>query len=64
MLLIDSKVSGKRSVFGCISDKPGMVKFLQIAGYSEMLSGIQHKYDPEHLKRIELELSTHGGCKN
>ena len=50
-------------VQGCISDKPGMVKFLQIAGYSEMLSGIQHKYDPEHLKRIELELSTHGGSK-
>ncbi len=50
-------------VQGCISEKPGTVKFLQISGYSEMLSGIQNKYDPEHVKRIESELAAYGGRK-
>ncbi|HEY5236510.1 MAG TPA: FkbM family methyltransferase, partial [Rhabdochlamydiaceae bacterium] len=50
-------------VQGCISEKPGTVKFLQLSGYCEMLSGIQNKYDPEHVKRIDTELASHGGAK-
>jgi len=50
-------------VQGCISEKPGTVKFIQLSGYCEMLSGIQNKYDPEHVKRIDSELASHGGAK-
>jgi len=50
-------------IHGCISEKPGTVKFLQLSGYCEMLSGIQNKYDPAHEKRIETELKSHGGAK-
>jgi FkbM family methyltransferase len=50
-------------IHGCISENPGTVKFLQLSGYCEMLSGIQNKYDPAHEKRIETELKSHGGAK-
>ena len=45
----------------CISDKSEIVEFRKITGYSEMLSGIAAKYNPQHQKRIEDELKEHGG---
>jgi len=45
----------------CISGRPGTVPFLQISGYSEMLSGIIYNYDPEHRARIEQEIGQFGG---
>jgi len=46
---------------GCVTETRTKVPFLKISGYSDMLSGIIDKYDPEHLKRIEHEQAVHGG---
>lgn len=46
-----------------IDNNEGSADFLKIEGYSEMLSGLLDKYDPAHLKRIDYELSMHGGQK-
>lgn len=48
---------------GCISSSNEPAQFLAITGYSDMLSGLIEKYDPEHLKRIEDELKLYGGEK-
>jgi FkbM family methyltransferase len=45
----------------CISDNPGPVRFQKITGFSEMLSGIVDKYEPEHVQRIRGEMQEHGG---
>ena len=45
----------------CVSDAAGTVPFLKISGYSEMLSGIVEKYEPEHRERVERELKQFGG---
>lgn len=45
----------------CISEKSGEIEFLLINGYSEMLSGIQSKYNSSHMKRIKREIKIHGG---
>ena len=45
----------------CIGDSNTTVKFTQIVGYSEMLSGITNKYDGHHLERIKNEVYTNGG---
>jgi hypothetical protein len=37
------------------------VPFLKISGYSEMLSGMVEKYEPEHRERVERELKQFGG---
>jgi len=37
------------------------VTFVQITGYSEVLSGLRDTYDPQHERRIAEELTTHGG---
>ncbi|GAD18338.1 FkbM family methyltransferase [Helicobacter fennelliae] len=37
------------------------IKFLQIQGYAQMLSGILDEYDPRHLERIEHEIAEFGG---
>ena len=47
----------------CIADKEGIVKFLAIEGYSEMLSGIIDHYHPKHLERIDNYISEYGGAK-
>ena len=47
----------------CISNYNGDAQFLQLEGYTEMLSGIVDKYDKLHLKRIERELHQHGGSR-
>jgi FkbM family methyltransferase len=48
----------------CVSDAAGMVPFLKISGYSEMLSGIVEKYEPEHRERVERELKQFGGSSD
>ena len=45
----------------CVSDAAGTVPFLKISGYSEMLSGMVEKYEPEHRERVERELKQFGG---
>ena len=45
----------------CVSDVAGTVPFLKISGYSEMLSGMVEKYEPEHRERVERELKQFGG---
>lgn len=45
----------------CIGDSNDTVKFTQIVGYAEMLSGVSSKYDTRHLERIENEVSINGG---
>ena len=47
----------------CIGSDAGTVKFLVLAGYSEMLSGIIDHYHPEHLKRIDAYIAEYGGSK-
>ena len=45
----------------CIGDSNETVKFTQIVGCAEMLSGVSNKYDARHLERIEKEISLNGG---
>jgi FkbM family methyltransferase len=45
----------------CIGNDNRTVKFTQIEGYSEMLSGITEKYDKRHVDRIKNEVATLGG---
>lgn len=47
----------------CIGNENKKVKFTQIEGYSEMLSGITDKYDNRHLERITKEILAKGGIK-
>ncbi len=47
----------------CIGSENKKVKFTQIEGYSEMLSGITEKYDDRHLERINNYILTKGGTK-
>lgn len=46
-----------------ISNVNGSIKFLEIDGYSEMLSGILTEYDHRHLDRIDREIKNFGGNK-
>lgn len=45
----------------CIGDANDIVKFTQIEGYAEMLSGVSNKYDTRHLERIKNEVIKNGG---
>lgn len=47
----------------CIGNGNKTVKFTQIEGYSEMLSGISDAYSDSHLDRINREIQTKGGEK-
>jgi FkbM family methyltransferase len=47
----------------CIGDANQVVKFTQIEGYSEMLSGVSDKFDARHLERINREIESKGGKK-
>jgi len=63
---IFSKLKNNRNcicIKGCIADKNSEEEFLQVNGYSEMLSGLVNKYDPEHVKRIDYEIKKFGGSK-
>lgn len=44
-----------------ICEYDGVVEFLQITGYAQMLSGIVSMYDERHLQRIENEVKKYGG---
>ena len=46
-----------------IANSEGYADFLKIDGYAEMLSGLLDKYEPDHLKRVDCELSIYGGHK-
>ena len=48
-------------IAGAISNETGTAEFLKVAGAPEMLSGLLHDYHPEHLDRIQRELSASGG---
>ena len=48
---------------GCVADFTGKGLFLDIDGYSTMLSGLVNKYDKKHFERIEHEVRTIGGSK-
>ena len=47
----------------CIGSENKKVKFTQIEGYSEMLSGITEKYDERHIQRINNDIRIKGGVK-
>jgi FkbM family methyltransferase len=47
----------------CISDREGTAEFLEIDGRAGMLSGLVHKYDKQHLRRIDRTLKRLGGGK-
>lgn len=47
----------------CIGQPDGMVKFLVIEGYGEMLSGVLDSYAPEHMERINNIIELEGGAK-
>lgn len=47
----------------CIGSENKKVKFTQIEGYSEMLSGITEKYDVRHIERINNTILVKGGEK-
>lgn len=48
----------------CIGSENKKVKFTQIEGYSEMLSGITEKYDGRHIERINNDILIKGGKIN
>lgn len=47
----------------CIGSENTKVKFTQIEGYSEMLSGITEKYNAKHIERINNDILIKGGTK-
>ncbi len=49
------------TINGCISNSRGSVKFWEITGYSQMLSGITEHYHPNHKDRIKREIEQKGG---
>lgn len=48
----------------CISDESGDAEFLELSGYTEMLSGLVDKYDARHIARIDNEIEKFSGVKN
>lgn len=62
-IVYDKLIKNRRSVNlnVCIGNSNETVKFTQIVGYSEMLSGVTSKYDERHLNRINNEISQRGG---
>ncbi|MBC7439758.1 MAG: FkbM family methyltransferase [Flavobacterium sp.] len=45
----------------CIGAFNKTIKFTQIEGYAEMLSGISDRYDERHIQRIEQDIERKGG---
>lgn len=58
-----------RCIQGCIAPQAGKAQFLRVIGDQdkiliiEMLSGLVERYEQQHLKRIDDELTKHGGSK-
>jgi FkbM family methyltransferase len=45
----------------CISDRAGQAYFVEVVGGAQMLSGLEAKLDPRHLRRIRKNLRRQGG---
>lgn len=65
-LVFSKLISNRKSINlnVCIGNENKKVKFTQIEGYSEMLSGITEKYDERHIQRINNDLLVKGGKKS
>lgn len=48
----------------CIGASNKSIKFTQIEGYAEMLSGISENYDARHIQRIDRDIANKGGKRN
>lgn len=48
----------------CIGSSNKTIKFTQIEGYAEMLSGISESYDQKHIERIDRDIEKKGGKRN
>jgi len=48
-------------VNAAVTSTKGTLKFMQVEGYSEALSGIVDAYDPQHIERIQKEIRENGG---
>jgi len=48
-------------VHAAVTSERGPLKFMQVEGYAEALSGIVDTYDPKHIERIEKETKEKGG---
>lgn len=44
-----------------LANKTGKSQFVQLSGYTEMLSGLKDNYHSNHLQRIQRELKERGG---
>jgi len=64
-VVFNKLVSNRKSINlnVCIGSENKKVKFTQIEGYSEMLSGITEKYDDRHIERINNDIRIKGGKK-
>jgi FkbM family methyltransferase len=64
-IVFNKLVSNRKSINlnVCIGSENKKVKFTQIEGYSEMLSGITDKYDEKHIERINNDILIKGGKK-
>ena len=47
-----------------VANNTGVMKFLQVDGYPEMLSGLFDFYDPRHIDRVDKEIASRGGSSN
>lgn len=47
----------------CIGNSNKTIKFTQIEGYAEMLSGISESYDQRHIERIDRDIANKGGVR-
>lgn len=65
-LVFNKLISNRKSINlnVCIGSENKKVKFTQIEGYSEMLSGITEKYDVKHIERINNNILIKGGKKS
>lgn len=64
-IVFDKLISNRTSINlnVCIGNENKIVKFTQIEGYSEMLSGVTEKYDDRHIERINNAIKVKGGKK-
>lgn len=51
------------NIAGGVSNTRSQLKFMQLSGYTEMLSGFVEGMDEAHKHRIESELAVYGGSK-
>ncbi|MEM9347254.1 MAG: FkbM family methyltransferase [Planctomycetota bacterium] len=47
----------------CILDQNGVVDFVEVDGYANMLSGIKQFFSASHQERIDREIQRHGGAQ-